>query len=133
MHQPRLIVKKARIRAATHRSLGCIRLRRRRVRFAIHLLPKCQRIVAGVSTAPARHVVTASELLHGAYGELDALLARLPWVRDDCKADVHEAIGLITESLRLLATVHAGLNRSERSVSLSGASELAPSVTISRC
>ncbi|MCW2237493.1 hypothetical protein [Azospirillum canadense] len=58
-----------------------------------------------------RHLEQACARLQDAAEELESVIAAMPTA--DGQADLHEAIGSIMETLRLVASAHASLDRPE--------------------
>lgn len=61
--------------------------------------------------ATMRHLEQACARLQDAAEELESVVAAMPTA--DGQADLHEAIGSIMETLRLVASAHARLDRPE--------------------
>lgn len=67
-------------------------------------------------SATMRHLEQACARLQDAAEELESVVAAMPTA--DGQADLHEAIGSIMETLLLVASAHARLDRPERDAAL---------------
>ncbi len=68
-----------------------------------------QRARSASAAGTARHLEQACVRLQDATDELETALSAIP--SPDGRADLHEAIGSIMETLRLIAAAHARLER----------------------
>ncbi len=108
MFHSRPVCRRARIRGTVRRSKGRGRVLGRRGRYAIRF-ERMGHAVPIPRPAPAVQLREASRSLESAMVALDDIARSVTTVRSDCRSEVHEALGLIVESLRLVASVHGRL------------------------